>query len=67
MEEIAQTFADAGLTPKFHQGAADLYRFVASTTLAEETPERRDRERTLRQVVASRLPFAATRLYQAAA
>ena len=51
MEEIAQTFADAGLTPKFHQGAADLYRFVASTPLAEETPERRDRDRTLMQVI----------------
>jgi 3-hydroxyisobutyrate dehydrogenase-like beta-hydroxyacid dehydrogenase len=51
MEEIAQTFADAGLTPKFHQGAADLYRFVASTPLAEETPETRDRERSLVQVI----------------
>ena len=51
MEEIAQTFADAGLTPKFHQAAADMYRFVASTPLAEETPETRDRERTLTQVI----------------
>jgi 3-hydroxyisobutyrate dehydrogenase-like beta-hydroxyacid dehydrogenase len=53
MEEIAQTFADAGLTPKFHQAAADMYRFVASTPLAEETPERRDRDRTLAQVIDS--------------
>ena len=51
MEEIAQTFADAGLTPKFHQAAADMYRFVASTPLAEETPELRDRDRTLAQVI----------------
>jgi 3-hydroxyisobutyrate dehydrogenase-like beta-hydroxyacid dehydrogenase len=51
MEEIAQTFADAGLTPKFHQAAADMYRFVASTPLAEETPETRDCERTLTQVI----------------
>jgi hypothetical protein len=51
MEEIAQTFADAGLTPKFHQAAADMYRFVASTPLAEETPETRDRDRTLAQVI----------------
>ena len=51
MEEIAQTFADAGLTPKFHQAAADMYRFVAATPLAEETPETRDRERTLTQVI----------------
>ncbi len=32
MEEIARTFADARLTPKFHQGAAELYRLVASTS-----------------------------------
>ena len=51
MEEIAQTFADAGLTPKFHQAAADMYRFVASTPLAEETPETRDRDRSLTQVI----------------
>jgi len=51
MEEIAQTFADAGLTPKFHQAAADMYRFVAATPLAEETPETRDRARTLTQVI----------------
>lgn len=51
MEEIAQTFADAGLTPKFHQAAADIYRFVAATPLAEETPETRDRDRTLAQVI----------------
>jgi len=51
MEEIAQTFADAGLTPKFHQGAADMYRFVAATPLAEETPETRDRDRILTQVI----------------
>jgi 3-hydroxyisobutyrate dehydrogenase-like beta-hydroxyacid dehydrogenase len=51
MEEIARTFADAGLTPKFHQGAAELYRLVASTSLAEETPETRDTNRTLAQVI----------------
>jgi 3-hydroxyisobutyrate dehydrogenase-like beta-hydroxyacid dehydrogenase len=51
MEEIAQTFADVGLTPKFHQAAADMYRLVASTSLAEETPETRDLDRTLAQVI----------------
>jgi 3-hydroxyisobutyrate dehydrogenase-like beta-hydroxyacid dehydrogenase len=51
MEEIAKTFGDQGLTPKMHQGAADVYRFVGSTSLAEETPETRDRNRTLRQVI----------------
>lgn len=51
MEEIAKTFGDQGLTPKMHQGAADVYRFIASTPLAEETPETRDRNRTLVQVI----------------
>jgi 3-hydroxyisobutyrate dehydrogenase-like beta-hydroxyacid dehydrogenase len=51
MEEIAKTFGDQGLTPKMHQGAADVYRFVGSTSLAEETPETHDRNRTLVQVI----------------
>jgi hypothetical protein len=51
MEEIAKTFGDLGLTPKIHLGAADVYRFVGTSALAEETPETRDRDRTLAQVV----------------
>lgn len=51
MEEIARTFVDTGMTPKIHQGAADMYRFVGSTALAEETPETRDTGRTLEQVI----------------
>jgi len=39
MEEIAQTFAAVGLTPKILEGAADMYRFVGQTTLADRTPE----------------------------
>ena len=39
MEEIAATFGYLGLTPSVLQGAADLYRFVGQTPLAEETPE----------------------------
>jgi 3-hydroxyisobutyrate dehydrogenase-like beta-hydroxyacid dehydrogenase len=39
MEEIAQTFAGVGLTPQILAGAADLYRLVAETSLAERTPE----------------------------
>ncbi len=39
MEEIAATFAAVGLTPKFHEGAADIYRFVGDTSLADRTPE----------------------------
>ena len=39
MEEIAQTFDQLGLTPQILAGAADLYRFVSATPLAERTPE----------------------------
>ena len=39
MEEIASTFEQVGLTPKIHTGAADMYRLVGGTPLAERTPE----------------------------
>jgi hypothetical protein len=39
MEEIAKTFAQVGLPPQILAGAAELYRFVGSTPLAERTPE----------------------------
>ena len=51
MEEIAQTFADAGLTPQIFAGAAEMYRWVGASALADETPENYDRDRTLRQVI----------------
>ena len=50
MEEIAKTFGDLGLTPKIYQGAADMYRFVGETQLADET-EGLDKSRTLDQMV----------------
>jgi 3-hydroxyisobutyrate dehydrogenase-like beta-hydroxyacid dehydrogenase len=39
MEEIAKTFQGVGLTPKMLAGAADMYRFVGGTHLADRTPE----------------------------
>lgn len=51
MEEIAKTFADVGLTSKMFDGAADMYRLVSQTHLADETPETRDTSRTLAQVI----------------
>ncbi len=51
MEEIAQTFQEQGLTPSIHQGAAEIYRFLSKSPLAEETPETLDSERTLKQVI----------------
>lgn len=37
MEEIATTFRDLGLTPRILEGAADIYRFVGATPLADQT------------------------------
>jgi len=51
MEEIAATFNAVGLTPKIYKGAADMYRFVGQTPLADETPETLNRDRTLVQVI----------------
>ena len=42
MEEIAATMASVGLTPKFHEAAAEMYRFVGGTSLADRTPEEAD-------------------------
>jgi 3-hydroxyisobutyrate dehydrogenase-like beta-hydroxyacid dehydrogenase len=39
MEEIAQTFEYVGLTPHILAGAADIYRFIGETSLADRTPE----------------------------
>ena len=52
MEEIAATFADAGVTDGFHKGAADIFRVLAKTPFAEETRETLDRSRTLEQALA---------------
>jgi 3-hydroxyisobutyrate dehydrogenase-like beta-hydroxyacid dehydrogenase len=37
MEEIAATFAALGLTPRILEGAADVYRFIGDTPLADQT------------------------------
>src|SRR5262249_41819800 len=51
MLEISKTLDGAGLTPKMFKGAADIYRFVAGTSLGKETPESRDKTREGRDVV----------------
>jgi 3-hydroxyisobutyrate dehydrogenase-like beta-hydroxyacid dehydrogenase len=51
MEEIAATFESVGVTPNFHEGAADLYRLLNETPFASETRESLDRSRTLEQSV----------------
>ena len=51
MEEIAKTFADAGVTPGFHEGAAAVFRLLAQTPFAAETPETMDKSRTMEETV----------------
>ena len=51
MEEIAKTFRDLDLTPKIYQGAADIYRFMGKSSLADETPETLDENRSLEEVI----------------
>ena len=51
MEEIAATFADAGVTDGFHKGAAEIFRILAKTPFAEETRETLDKSRTLEQAL----------------
>jgi 3-hydroxyisobutyrate dehydrogenase-like beta-hydroxyacid dehydrogenase len=53
MEEIARTFEDCGLTPKTYLGAADIYEFVAHTSLGKIAPEQwRDDGRSFEEIVA---------------
>jgi 3-hydroxyisobutyrate dehydrogenase-like beta-hydroxyacid dehydrogenase len=46
MEEIAKTFAEAGVTPRFHEAAADIFRLLNETPFADETRETIDATRT---------------------
>ncbi len=51
MEEIASTFEHVGVTPRFHQGAAEVYRLLSETPFATETRETLDRNRTLTDTI----------------
>ena len=51
MLEIAKTFDDLGMTPKIYEGASAMFDFVGGTALADETPETRDKNRTLQQLI----------------
>jgi hypothetical protein len=53
MEEIAATFAEAGLTPHLFEGAADIYRLVGSTPLGALTS--RDEDPNLDTILESML------------
>ncbi len=56
MEEIAATFAEAGLTPHLFEGAADIYRLVGSTPLGALTS--RDDDPSLDEVLEAMLKAA---------
>jgi 3-hydroxyisobutyrate dehydrogenase-like beta-hydroxyacid dehydrogenase len=51
MLEISKTLGATGMTPKMFQGAADVFRFVAGTSLGKESPESRDKSRDGKDVV----------------
>ena len=51
MEEIAKTFADAGVTPGFHEGAAEIFRLLSQTPFASETRKTIDESRTLEETL----------------
>lgn len=51
MDQISQTFGSAGMTPKLHAGAADVFRMLDKTPLSEETRETLDKSRTLQQAI----------------
>lgn len=51
MEEIAATFASAGVSDGFHNGAASVFRVLAQTPFATETRQTLDRSRTLEQAL----------------
>jgi 3-hydroxyisobutyrate dehydrogenase-like beta-hydroxyacid dehydrogenase len=52
--EIAATFAHAGLTPRIMQGAADIYEFIAASALGKESPEQaRERARSGPEVIST--------------
>jgi len=51
MLEISKTLSAAGMTAKMFEGAADVYRFVAATSLGKETPESRDKTRGGKDIV----------------
>ncbi|HUF86467.1 MAG TPA: DUF1932 domain-containing protein [Thermohalobaculum sp.] len=51
MEEIAATLAAAGVTPGFHEGAAEVFALIARTPFAAETRESWDESRTLEEAI----------------
>jgi hypothetical protein len=57
MEEIATCFAGVGLTPRILSGAADMYRLVGATRLADRTPEDTEPLPSLDEMVAALVAY----------
>ena len=51
MEQIALTFGEVGVPNSFHKGAAEIFKILAKTPLANETRESMDTSRTIADVV----------------
>ena len=51
MQEIEATYASLGMTPHIFRGVSQMYELIGSTSLGDETPEARDRERTLQETI----------------
>lgn len=51
MYEIASTFSDASVTPKLHEGSADIFQMIADSPIGDERPETVDRSRSLHDTV----------------
>ena len=51
MEEISATFEHVGLTPRILAGAADIYRFVGESHLADLSPEDAESYPTLGEMI----------------
>jgi 3-hydroxyisobutyrate dehydrogenase-like beta-hydroxyacid dehydrogenase len=57
MEEIATCFAGVGMTPRILGGAADMYRLIGATRLADRTPEDTDPLPSLDEMVAALVAY----------
>ncbi len=51
MEEIAATYEEAGVTPHFHQGAAEVFKLIADSDIGHERPETIDTGRSLEETI----------------
>lgn len=51
MREISKTFGDLGFSGQLHEGAAQIYELIGSTSLGDENPETVDHNRPLSTLI----------------